>query len=111
MMAILLQMLAVAIGGLSLVALVDIALSLRAVRSSYEPRRQAIRIVRDTSARDTSQWNYPKGGDAIWVFREKKWVLEASDCQPGYEPGPPPQSPGAYEGHRVRRKCLPSGKA
>jgi hypothetical protein len=108
--AFLLQILTVAIAGVSLVALVDIAISMRTLRASYIPKREALRVVPDTSKRDTSAWPYPTGGDSLWVYRkrENQWELEASNCQPGFEPGPPPGKPGLHDGYRVRRPCIRS---
>jgi hypothetical protein len=111
MVVLLLQTLAVVIGGFSLVALVDVALSLRSVRVSVSQGRTAIRTLPLASLSGPDGCKSPAGGEAIWQFRQGKWELDESRPQPGYEPGPPPTFPGGYEGHRVRQSCVPRRKA
>ena len=106
-MSILIQIITVAIFAASLIALLDIAYSLRVLRDSYVARRQAIRTVPYTSVWDDP---LPVGGEAIWIFKSGKWTLsDKSGCRPGFEPGPPPSFKGEFEGHSVRQACRRRG--
>ena len=103
MVSILLQVAAVAIGGVSLFVLLDMAKSLQVLRDSYVSRYQALRTVCRTGGWD----GLPAAcGDAVWVYRNRNWELsDETNCQAGCEPGLPPRFPGEYEGHTVRKQC------
>ncbi|MBI3865256.1 MAG: hypothetical protein HY290_25560 [Planctomycetia bacterium] len=44
-------------------------------------------------------------GYAIFVYRNKNWVLEADLSNPGYE-AVPPTIPGSYEGQVVKKESV-----
>jgi len=48
------------------------------------------------------------GGLAVWAFRGGVWELSADDSAAGFEPGGPPEEPGAYEGEVVRKLSVRS---
>jgi hypothetical protein len=108
-MSILLQIAALAISAVSLVALTDIALSLRKLLETYIPRYKALRTVTRSGGWDGLPSHC---GDAVWVFRDGRWSLsDESNCQPGCEPGPPPKFDGEFDGHTVRKPCRRRPKA
>jgi hypothetical protein len=55
----------------------------------------------------SSRFYVPFGGFSIWAYRRGNWELEKEYCQNGFETGPPPRLPGAYEGQCVKKECVP----
>jgi hypothetical protein len=102
MVSILLQALTAAIAAVSLVKLYEIALSVRALRNSYQTKVKAIRTVMLTTSQVAHQ---AAGGEVVWAFRGGKWQMSENNCRPGYEPGPPPKRSGAFEGESLRYPC------
>jgi len=41
----------------------------------------------------------------VWVFRNQRWHVETSSASPDYLPGPPPTTPGSFEGQRIKTVC------
>jgi hypothetical protein len=105
----LLQLLTLATAFVSLIALIDMAVSLRGLRLSFDRARSALRTTPYTNVVGIHE--HSPGGNTIWVFRRGRWEVDATDCQPGYEPGLPPQFQGPFEGYRVRQPCRPERKA
>lgn len=46
-------------------------------------------------------------GFSIWEHKDHHWILLQGCGQPGCDCGPPPQTPGAFEGQVVRKECPP----
>jgi hypothetical protein len=95
------------LGVVGLVLVVDIARSLRDLRSAVF-RLEWSRPIPISSRLDRS---WERGGIpmgcAEWVFTNGTWKLETNACPPNYEPGPPPTIRGRFEGDRILQECIP----
>lgn len=89
---------------LSIAILLYVVSSLGRLRSIAE--RQLCLIDALLSDGDCHRGNRSPGGFSIWRYQDHQWLLQQSQCAPGYEPGPAPRMKGTYDGQCVKAACI-----
>jgi hypothetical protein len=100
----------VAVGALAVLLglVIDVALSIRRIRTEATQLRTTVEkgmhfLMFDKPAYPPGTQPKYEGGFGVWVYRGGVWRLEANFSAEGYEPGPPPSRPGEYEGYAIRQ--------
>jgi hypothetical protein len=99
-----------AVGALAVLVglMIDVALSVRRIRSESTQLRTTVEQGMHYLMFEKPEYppgTMPKfaGGFSVWVYRGGAWRLEANFSDEGYEPGPPPSGPGEHEGYAIRQ--------